>query len=257
MIFSDFHVHTTFSDGKNTPEEMVLAAIQRGMTKIGFSDHSYTSFDESCCMAKENLSDYRETIAALKEKYRDQIEIFCGIEQDFYSDFPAEGYDYIIGSVHYLPMADGYICVDESPEALRAAAARYFEGDIYALAEEYYRTVAEVAEKTNAHIIGHFDLITKFNEGGRLFDETHPRYIAAWQAAADRLMKSGKPFEINTGAISRGYRTAPYPAGPIRDYLRSHGGKFLLSSDSHSAGTLCFDFRRACRCVPSERILNP
>ena len=36
----DLHVHTTFSDGKNTPEEIVLEAIRRGMDTIGFSDHS-------------------------------------------------------------------------------------------------------------------------------------------------------------------------------------------------------------------------
>ena len=83
MILSDLHVHTIFSDGKNTPEEMVRAAISKGMTKIGFSDHSYTSYDESYCMSREGTAVYRKVIAGLKEKYRDQIEILCGIEQDF------------------------------------------------------------------------------------------------------------------------------------------------------------------------------
>ena len=91
-------------------------------------------------------------------------------------------------------------------------------------------------------IIGHFDLITKFYEGGALFDETEPRYIAASRAAADVLLKTGKPFEINTGAISRGYRTAPYPSLALRDYIRHKGGSFLLSSDSHAKESLCFQF---------------
>ena len=134
--------------------------------------------------------------------------------------------------------------MDEGNEILLDAARRYFEGDIYALIEEYYKTVAQVAEKTGATIIGHFDLISKFSETGKLFDDQNPRYIAAWQAAADRLLKAGIPFEINTGAISRGYRTTPYPAAPIREYLRSRGAQFLLSSDSHRAQTLCFGFDR-------------
>ena len=51
MIREDFHVHTVFSDGKDTPEDMVLSAIERGMTAIGFSDHSTTPCDQSYCMA--------------------------------------------------------------------------------------------------------------------------------------------------------------------------------------------------------------
>ncbi|MBO7361393.1 MAG: hypothetical protein J6V48_09730, partial [Clostridia bacterium] len=41
-IRADFHLHSLFSDGKNSPEEVVLAAIGKGMTAIGFSDHSWT-----------------------------------------------------------------------------------------------------------------------------------------------------------------------------------------------------------------------
>ena len=238
----DLHIHTTFSDGRNPPEEMVLAAIAKGMTTIGFSDHSYTPFDTAFCIPKEKLPAYREEIAALKAKYAGQIEILCGIEQDFYSDEPTDGYDYVIGSVHYVKVGEAYLPVDESRERLLDAVKRHFGGNIYALAEAYYRTVAQVAEKLHPSIIGHFDLITKFNEGGTLFDESHPRYIAAWQAAADKLLTAGIPFEINTGAISRGYRTAPYPAAPIREYLAARGANFLLSSDSHRADTLCFGF---------------
>ncbi len=244
MIAYDLHVHTSFSDGKNTPEETVLAAIDKGLQRIGFSDHSYTFFDKSYCMKKEDESAYRSCIALLKEKYADRIEILCGIEQDLYSDMPTNAYDYVIGSVHYLKVGDAYIALDETPEILLSAVKRYFDGDIYSLAEAYFSAVSTVAENTGADIIGHFDLITKFNESGRLFDETHPRYVAAYKAAADRLIKSGKPFEINTGAMSRGYKATPYPSASVIEYIRSQGGRFVLSSDSHSADTLCFAFDR-------------
>lgn len=238
----DLHVHTTFSDGRNTPEEMVRAAIAKGMTTLGFSDHSYTAFDQRYCIQKVEIEKYRAAIAALKEKYAGQIQILCGIEQDFYSEESTDGCDYVIGSVHYIRCGCEYIPVDEAPELLPDAARRHFGGDLYALIEAYYDTVSQVAEKTGANIIGHFDIITKFNENGVLFDEAHPRYIAAWQAAADRLLEAGVPFEINTGAISRGYRTTPYPAAPIREYLAARGAEFVYSSDSHRADTLCFGF---------------
>lgn len=245
MIFTDLHVHTNFSDGKNTPEEMVLAAIEKGMARIGISDHSYAEADLDYCITRENIDVYRQTIAELKEKYKDRIQVLCGIEQDLYADIPAEGYDYVIGSVHRIRAGDDWLPIDHKPEILAEGVQRCFGGDYYSLAEAYYRAVEELADMEIIHIIGHFDLITKFNEGGKLFDENHPRYVAAWKKAADKLLRKGIPFEINTGAISRGYRTEPYPSAPIREYIRAHGGSFILSSDCHAAENLCFGFEGA------------
>ncbi len=242
MSWTDLHVHTTYSDGKNTPEEMVLAAIEKGMTTIGFSDHSYTPFDLECCIPLDRLDAYKAEIASLKDKYRDKIVILCGIEQDYYSETPTDGYDYVIGSVHYLKAGDEYFAVDLTAEEIFDAADRHFGGDIYALLAAYYQNVADVVEKTNADIIGHLDVIAKFNENGEMFDDTDERYIAAYTAAVDRLLKIGKPFEINTGALSRGYRVTPYPSKPIYDYIKQNGGRFILSSDSHAAENLCFQF---------------
>lgn len=236
----DLHVHSNFSDGQSTPEEIVQAALGLGLTELGFSDHSYTSYDESCCIPKARLPEYKQAIDALKERYRDQIRILCGIEQDYYSDEPAVGYDYVIGSVHAVKVGAAYLNVDESAQVQKAAVEEYFGGDYYAFAELYFETVADVVRKTNADIIGHFDLVSKFC----LFDESHPRYIAAWKQAVDRLLPSGKPFEINTGAISRGYRSIPYPNPQMIAYIREKGGRFVLSSDSHRADTLCYCFEK-------------
>ena len=106
----------------------------------------------------------------------------------------------------------------------------------------YFESAATVFDVTGCTFAGHFDLITKFIEQEPAFDLNHPRYVKAWQQAADRLLATGKPFEINTGAISRGYRTEPYPAKDIRDYIRAHGGKLILSSDSHKKETIAFRF---------------
>lgn len=40
MILQDLHMHSAFSDGRNTAEEMVLSAIEKGLTVVGLSDHS-------------------------------------------------------------------------------------------------------------------------------------------------------------------------------------------------------------------------
>ena len=237
----DLHVHTNYSDGKSSPEEVVKAAIALGLETIGISDHAYASCD-SACMKWEQIPAYQAEIRSLAEKYKDQIRVLCGIEQDYKGTEPVDNYDYVIGSLHYMEICGEIVTVDHGPDHLRAAADKFFDGDIYCLCEEYYRELANVIEVTKGDIIGHFDLITKFNENDVLFDTKHPRYVAAWQAAADALLKTGKPFEINTGAISRGYRVTPYPAPEIREYLKERGATLFLSSDSHSASTLCNEF---------------
>lgn len=242
MITKDLHMHTAYCDGKDTPEDMVLSAVDKGLDTVGISSHSYTFFDESYCMQKEDIPRYIAELRYLRAKYFDRIHVLCGVEQDYYSDYPTDEFDYIIGSVHYIKVGDEYIPVDESVEILRAAVQKHFGGDVYALCELYFDTVADVAEKTRCDIIGHFDLISKFIEREPLFDTEHPRYVKAWKAAVDRLVTYDVPFEINTGAISRGYRTQPYPDEEMIAYIKAKGGRLILSSDAHSKENIAYKF---------------
>ncbi|MBQ7624710.1 MAG: histidinol-phosphatase [Clostridia bacterium] len=242
MILKDLHVHTTFCDGQNTPEEMVLAAIEKGMQTIGFSGHSHTSFDESYCMTLSVAEEYRKEIERLKKKYAGKIEVLCGVELDLYSDEDPSLYDYVIGSAHYVKANEKYYSVDHSPETFSNALSEGFKGDAISFADTYFETVSLLCERFKPDIIGHFDLVSKFSEVMNVLDRNDPRYINAWKKAADKLMTLNAPFEINTGAISRGFRTFPYPDLPIIEYIKSKGGRFVLSSDSHSVKTLCYGF---------------
>lgn len=242
MISKDLHMHTAYCDGTDAPEDMVISAIDKGLTTVGVSGHSYTFFDTSYCMQQEDIPRYLAELRYLRAKYFDTIHVLCGVEQDYYSDYPTDEFDYVIGSVHYVKLGEEYVPVDESVEILTSAAEKDFGGDIYALCERYFATVADVVNKTNCDIIGHFDLISKFIEQEPLFDVNHPRYVAAWQKAADELLKADVPFEINTGAISRGYRTEPYPSADMIAYIKERGGRFILSSDAHSAGAIAYRF---------------
>lgn len=238
----DLHMHSVYSDGKNTAEEMILEAIRLGLDTVGLSDHSHAKFDE-CSMTAEGTEAYRAEMAELKKKYAGRIRVLCGLERDYYSDDFRE-YDYVIGSVHQMQMADGKpVYIDWTAEVQREGVEKYFGGDWYAFAEAYYEMESRIVDVTKCDIIGHFDLLTKFIEQDPRFDQRHPRYIRAWQTAADRLLKTGKPFEINTGAISRGYRTEPYPSKEIREYIRQRGGKLILSSDSHRKETIAYRFQ--------------
>ena len=237
----DLHVHTTWSDAKSTPEEVVNAAIARGMEMIGFSDHSYTSHDASWGLSASGEDEYRAEIKRLKEKYRGKIGILCGVEQDYYSGRASDEFDYVVGSVHSVCVDGEHICVDWR-ESAEAGVRDHFGGDWYAFCETYYAHVADIVAVTGADIVGHFDLVTIYNEDGEYFDMNCDRYRRAWQAAADKLLLTGAVFEINTGAMSRGYRTKPYPAQDIVEYIRARGGRFILSSDAHTAQNIAYGF---------------
>lgn len=235
MIKSNFHTHTVFCDGKDTPEEMVLSAIEKGFDILGFSGHSYLYCDREVTMNSETEPEYRREVTLLKEKYKDKIKIFCGIEQDYYSHKP-HGYDYIIGSVHNVLKNGKHLSVDHSAEILQKNVSEYYGGDFDAFAEDYFRIVADVVNKTDCDIIGHFDLISKYSE--KLGFSQSERFLAAAENAVKALIPFGRPFEINTGAIARKARTIPYPSAEILKMIKSHGGKIVFSSDCHDKSFL-------------------
>ena len=141
MELFDLHVHSVFSDGRDTPRDIVISAIEKGVKTLGFSDHSYTEFDERYCIQRDKQAEYIRTINELKNEFSDKIKILCATEQDFYSTAPTAGYDYVIGSVHYVLIDGEYIPVDETAEILKQEADKYFSGDILSLCEAYFENV--------------------------------------------------------------------------------------------------------------------
>lgn len=244
MISSNYHTHSVFCDGKDEPESMVLKAIDLGFSALGFSGHSYNDFD-GFGMDEAKESAYMSEINRLKEKYAAQLEIYLGIEQDYLSHQVREGYDYVIGAVHILYKNGEYCVVDNSLAELVSAVERNYGGDRYTLAEDYYASVADVKRKTNCDIIAHFDLITKNNERGLFFDDGEPRYRRAYMSAIEALAPSRPVFEINTGAMARGYRTSPYPSLDILRALREKNLPIMINSDCHDREKLTCGFSLA------------
>ncbi len=243
MIYPfDFHIHTNFCDGKNSAQDIVETAIDKGLCAIGFSSHSYTPFDKDYCMSENDEQEYLAEINALKQKYQDKIKIFCGIEKDYYSNTDTSPFDYVIGSVHYVKKGEKYLSVDLSKDDFIINVNKYYNGDYYAFAKDYYNVLSDVYNKTNCDIIGHFDIITKFNENNLLFDEDDERYKNSALECVDKLIKKDVIFEVNTGAMARGYKTRPYPAEFILKRIIEKGGKICLSSDAHSKDNLCYEF---------------
>lgn len=229
----NLHTHSSFCDGKNTIEETVIEAIERGFDSIGFSSHSYTPFDESYCMKKDSIKAYSAECERVKQKYGDKIAVFCGMEQDFYSEKTSETLDFIIGAVHYVKVENVYVPVDKSADVIADAVEKYFENDIYAFVEKYYSNVEKIKKATNCDVIAHFDLVTKFSERVDLIDENDPRYVKACEKALYKLVSDDVIFELNSGAVARGWRSSFYPSIKILNKIAELKGKITFSSDCH------------------------
>ena len=243
MINWNFHTHSTYCDGKDTLREMTEKAIELGFDSLGFSGHSFTEFDLDCCMTPNETEAYVEEIGRLKSEYSDRIKLFCGLEYDMFSKVDTESFDYIIGSVHYFKAGGEYLSFDMSPRVTTEAIKRYFGGSYEEYAKAYFELESAVVESTKCDIIGHFDLISKFNEALN-FGETD-KYLYAAESALDTLVKYGKPFEINTGAMARGKKSVPYPSPNILKMIYKKGGSITINSDCHDKNYLNFYFDEA------------
>ena len=238
----NLHIHSIYADGKDTPEEMILEAVRRGFDSIGFSEHSYMGFSSyPYQMSVEETETYKAEIRHLKGKYRGVIDIFCGLEFEMFSDVPTDGFDYLIGSVHYLDFDGDILGFDRGLEETLAYVNNHFGGDGLRFAQKYFETVARLPDKGSFDILGHFDLITKNNETGKFIDVSSREYLHAGFEAIHALSGKIPFFEVNTGAISRGYRTSPYPQMEFLREFQRLGFGVLITSDCHDRNHIdCF-----------------
>ena len=243
----NLHAHSTYCDGENTLEEMVISAVEKGFDSIGFSGHvTMTDYPIHATipnyprywMTEEQTEMYKKEISQLKEKYKDKINILCGIEYEIFSDVNISGYDYVIGAVHHIPAKSDFVDVDLSAEFTKRVINDYFDGDGMKYAKTYYEQMLKLADYPEIDIIAHFDLLTKFREQEMLFDDESKEYKNIALETLRELSKKAKFFEINTGAISRGYRTTPYPAPFILKEMNNLGCKIVITTDCHDGNFL-------------------
>lgn len=184
--------------------------------------------------------------------------------------FGAPAAEYTIGSTHFVPVLGSdvwsapaafgthregsenwdLIGVDGDIGLLHDQCRQYYGGDFYALSADYYRFEAMVATRLHPTFIGHFDLITRFNDlsradGGHFLDETSERYLLPARRAMEALVAYGLPFEINCGAVNRGRKKELYPRPELLRHLHALDGEILISADAHQKELLDGGFEEA------------
>ena len=281
MTLQNLHAHTRYDDGSDTPRAMVEAALAAGMPSVGISLHSPLPFQNGWAAKPERVAAFYREMRARRGEYAGRIDVYAGLEWDILSgvemllgsgaatdgqalpggcpkaageDVPhdsgntcllADGCDYVIGSVHYI-LFDGARCaVDKSADTTRAWLRDVFGGDVDEAARRYFAQVGSLAYAEQVDVVGHFDLLTKFDEQEHFFDASRLAYRTAARSAMERLCAAGKIFEINTGAISRGYRTTPYPSRELLCELARMGGRVTVSADAHRAQDIAYGLEDA------------
>ena len=119
----NLHPHTArCHHAVGTDEEYVLAAIDRGLETLGFSDHTPHRYPDgflsSVRMTPEELPEYAASIRALKEKHANKITIHLGVEAEYFSElFPDtlsllrdNGIEYMLLGQHSILPVGGPHC---------------------------------------------------------------------------------------------------------------------------------------------------
>lgn len=267
----NFHTHTKFCDGKNTAEEMVWAAIEKGFSVLGFSAHSvhpldpefYSPFDSIWSLPKADFPSYVAEINRLKEKYAPKIKILLGFEADYfeaekiglalpskkaYAEFKP---DFLIGSVHFINTPHGFYTVDNKPEAVKQALEDFYMNpktgkiDGKAAVCDYFEAERAMLSKGDFDILGHPDLIRVRNGALKFFDETESWYKEQLVETAKVIAKSGVIVEINTGAITRKVMDDVYPSATFLEILHEHKVPVCIDSDAHTTAMLDGEYERA------------
>ena len=254
MIKCNFHTHSTWCDGKDSPRKVIQAAIAKGFEAIGFSSHAMLpESDTDWVLTPEKAPRYFKEVRTLADEFKDRIRVLCGVEADYVPGgaspdrrtYASLAPDYIIGSIHFVVATDGArVPVDDTPELLTTGIREHFGGSAQMFVETYFRQQREMVSQFDFDVVGHLDLVRKFNGRNPYFDERAAWYREELEKTADAVAASGKIAEVNTGAISRGWLNDAYPSADFRELLRSRGVKFILSSDAHAADAIDCAFDR-------------
>lgn len=241
----NFHTHTPWCDGHDTPAKMAEAAVAGGMLYLGFSPHSPVPIESPCNMEWADVPEYIKTIDEIRVRFAPELKVFTGMEVDYlHGTFgPASsriqdlGLDFAIGSIHFLPRYDGtFVDIDGSYESFNRKMSLYFHGDLRYVVNTFYEASHEMLAKGGFQILGHADKVAQ-NAG--LYHpglEQEGWYQDLIETYLDAVINSGVIVEINTKIHADRGRFFPNEVYWRR--LIDGGVSFMVNSDAHYAGKI-------------------
>ncbi|KAG5460782.1 MAG: polymerase/histidinol phosphatase-like protein [Olpidium bornovanus] len=176
--------------------------------------------------------------------------------------------DYIVGSVHHvneIPIdfsqdlydrAATFATLRRTGTGCRGKSHALTPQHLEALFEDYFDAQYSMLQKLRPEIVGHFDLIRLFegrpetSTGANLADrptlgllKDYPKIWAKVTRNVDFVVGYEGLFEVNAKAYKKGLCHA-YPCDEILQYIKSMGGLFTLSDDSHGPDEVGLNYAR-------------
>lgn len=243
MIDYNLHQHTLFSDGKAIPEKYAEMAIELGMTTIGFSEHSPLPFDNAFSLKEENIDAYISQIDALKENYKEQLNIYRALEMDYVPgmsedfDFWRERckVDYLIGSIHLVkPEGVDELWFTDGPDykIYDQGIQDFFHGDIKRAVRQFFHQTNEMIESQHFEIVGHFDKI-KMHNRNRFFSVKDKWYTDLLDETINLIKQKNLIVEVNTRGLYKKRSDALFPDGYALRRVKELDIPVIISSDAH------------------------
>ncbi|MFA7707575.1 MAG: histidinol-phosphatase [Candidatus Pacearchaeota archaeon] len=239
MIHST-HNHSTGSDGKLTPEQVILKAIDLGWDYVYFTDH-YFMPEETKIDAGGKFSFFNENyikeIKPLQKKYSNKIKIYFGVEMGWLEEYPGwikneinkHEFDYVIGSVHDLKIEEKYTYIDSGVENFRDNAKKF--GGVKFFVKEYFNQMKLMIQSGLYDCVGHLDAIKGSNKNNEFFSETEDWYKKEVLKVLDLIKKHNIVMEINASGIRK--CNEQFPSLWIIKEARKRDIPITLGLDAH------------------------
>ncbi|MGL4949480.1 MAG: histidinol-phosphatase [Anaeroplasmataceae bacterium] len=230
-MFTNYHTHT-FRCGHAVAdiEDYVIEAIKQKIEVLGFSDHGYLEGYELNNMDKEDFSSYLNEFKRCKEKYKDKIELFLGLEMDFFPNM-INYYKELLNHVDYLTASVHYINYMPNEYSQRKYAC-YNNNDEEGL-ETYYSLLSQASESGLFKFINHIDM----NLIGNHYNSTYEKYLIKF---LEVCKKNNTILELNANGIekgimySNGQNVYMYPRIDVWKQVKKYDLRVIINRDAHN-----------------------
>jgi len=253
----DCHMHSTYSDGSSSIDQLAESALEKGLNTIVITDHMPLPFPTRYAMEPDKIEDYRNDIHRAKKKFSPDLTIMAGLEMEYlpgHLDWIKQivdlKWDMLLVSIHGIESGRGgpnqsHFMVNGREDEFKNTLEKVFKNDIQAFCTRYYALIREAAATGWFDVVGHMDVIKKHNRNNRYFDEHSGWYTALIQNTLDTIAENKMQIEINTNGHNHPAGTFYPSAWIIRD-AREKGIPIILGSDAHAPDYQCQYFNRVC-----------
>jgi histidinol-phosphatase (PHP family) len=249
-MLTDYHVHLRPDDDDGSPEayaftapnvdRYLAAAEEAGVGELGASEHVYRFrqaleiWDHPFWVqsATDDLDAYCDFVRTTPLRLGIEMDYVPGREDRIANLLESQGFDYVIGSVHYVRNRAVDFDVWDIWETV---------GDPDRVWKLYFDALAEAAGSGLFDILAHPDLVKVWGSA-RPTPERDLRFY--YEPVVRAIEQSGIAVEVSTAGWRKPVGEI-YPAPGFAAMCVEAGAAFALSSDAHVPGDVGYAYDRA------------